>query len=98
MKQLLIIRHAKSSLDALTDFDRPLNNRGQMEAAEMAQKLIAENITVDAFISSPALRAISTASYFLEAFQQKGKLLYNQISEAPELYDAELDTFFHVTE
>ncbi|MBY0348869.1 MAG: histidine phosphatase family protein [Hydrotalea flava] len=98
MKQLLIIRHAKSSLDALTDFDRPLNNRGQMEAAEMAQKLIAENITVDAFISSPALRAISTASYFLEAFQQKGKLLYNQITEAPELYDAELDTFFHVTE
>ncbi|WP_298391032.1 histidine phosphatase family protein [Hydrotalea sp.] len=98
MKQLFIIRHAKSSLNTLTDFDRSLHKRGQLEAAEMAQKLITKKIAIDAFVSSTAVRAMSTATYFLEAFQQKGKLLYNQIIEVPELYEAELDTFFQVTE
>lgn len=98
MKQLIIVRHAKSSLDTLNDLERELNKKGQSEAIEMAEKLIAEKISIDAFISSTAVRALQTAAYFLEAFQQKNKLVYSKIIEKPELYDAELDTFFQVTE
>ena len=62
-KTLLLIRHAKSSWDnfALTDFDRPLNDRGKNDAPEMAKRLIDKKINIDAFISSPAKRAKKTA-------------------------------------
>ena len=38
MKQLLLIRHAKSSWDdpSQNDFDRPLNKRGNKDALVMA--------------------------------------------------------------
>lgn len=41
MKQLLLIRHAKSSWEdeSLDDIDRPLNNRGKKEASLLAQLL-----------------------------------------------------------
>ena len=64
MKHLLIVRHAKSSWsnDAMTDFERPLNARGE-RTAPLVAKHLAETIgvQVDSAISSPALRAISTA-------------------------------------
>ena len=69
-KTLLIIRHAKSSWDAagtLTDFERPLNERGKKDAPEMAARLKKRNIKVDAFISSPAKRAKKTAELFCAA-------------------------------
>ena len=48
MKQLLIIRHAKSSWDlsGLNDFDRPLNDRGIKDAPTMAKRLLDKNIAV----------------------------------------------------
>ena len=41
MKKLIIIRHSKSSWDDpnLSDFDRPLNNRGNRNAEMMSLKL-----------------------------------------------------------
>ena len=66
MKSLIIIRHAKSSWDSasLSDFDRPLNDRGKRDAVEMAQRLLKREIKMDAFISSPAKRAKKTAEAF----------------------------------
>lgn len=71
MKQLLIIRHAKSSwaLKGQDDFDRPLNDRGHRDAPAMAQHLLKKHIHIDLFISSTAKRAITTAGYFAEAYQ-----------------------------
>lgn len=64
MKHLTIIRHAKSSWSssAGTDFDRPLNGRGERSAPQMAQHL-KETVELrpDYVISSPAARAIATA-------------------------------------
>lgn len=70
MKSLFLIRHAKSSWEtaALSDFDRPLNARGMKDADEMAKRLAAKINTIDAFISSPALRAKTTAEKFAAAF------------------------------
>ena len=70
MKTLLLIRHAKSSWDqpGLSDFDRPLNERGKKDAPEMAKRLNEKAIELDHLISSPAKRARKTAKYFAEEF------------------------------
>lgn len=70
MKTLLIVRHAKSSWDpAVTnDFDRTLNDRGKVDAPEMAAKLKREGIVPDLLISSPAKRAHKTAELFAGVF------------------------------
>lgn len=70
MKTVYLIRHAKSSWEnpRLSDIERPLNKRGTRDAPFMAQLLYKNNIPFDAFISSPALRARTTAQCFLDAF------------------------------
>ena len=81
MKYLFVIRHAKSSWEDafITDFDRPLNARGIKDAGEMAKRLLGKTDTVDAFISSPALRAKSTAEKFIAAFgNSKSQLILEQ--------------------
>jgi phosphohistidine phosphatase len=68
MKSLILVRHAKSSWGDLTlpDFDRPLNERGKLDAPMMAQRLKSLGVVPDAFVSSPAKRARKTAQAFAE--------------------------------
>lgn len=63
MKQLLILRHAKSSWsdDSLADHDRPLNKRGKGDAPRMGKLLAQEDLTPDLIITSSAKRAQMTA-------------------------------------
>jgi phosphohistidine phosphatase len=65
-KQLFLIRHGKSDWanPSLRDFDRPLNNRGKINAPEMAQRMVSQSLYPDLILSSPALRALTTAKYF----------------------------------
>lgn len=62
MKTLYIVRHAKSSWDDpdLSDFDRPLNNRGKKDAPHMGKRLKEKRVTADTMLSSPAERALTT--------------------------------------
>ncbi|MBS1578083.1 MAG: histidine phosphatase family protein [Bacteroidetes bacterium] len=94
MKSVIIIRHAKSSWDlhTLSDFDRPLTERGNKDALTMAKKLTDKNIVIDAFISSPAKRAITTATYFAKAY----KVDEEKIIQVKELYNASVETFYNV--
>ena len=87
MKQLLIIRHAKSSWDDSIpkDFDRPLNERGLWDAPNMARRLLGKGIKIDAFISSTAKRAFTTATFFYEEYKKAGNKTLGVIG-APELY------------
>lgn len=64
MKTLYLMRHAKSSwsFDDLTDKERPLNDRGRDDAPMMGQALAKRNIQLDLLLSSPAVRALSTAA------------------------------------
>ncbi len=95
MKSLLLIRHAKSSWDFdVEDFDRPLNDRGNNDAPEMAKRLIKKDIKIDAFVSSPANRALSTATHFIKEFGKKKK----NIITIPSLYHASLEVFYSVIE
>jgi phosphohistidine phosphatase len=65
---LYIIRHAKSSWDNsdLSDFDRPLNERGKRDAPRMGKRLKERDITIDLMLSSPAKRALSTCKRIAE--------------------------------
>jgi phosphohistidine phosphatase len=85
-KELLLVRHAKSSWDHpyLDDHDRPLNERGLRNAPEMGKRLQGLGIRTDAWISSTALRAITTAEIIAEeiGFPQ------DQIQRSKDLYHA----------
>jgi phosphohistidine phosphatase len=88
MLQLTLIRHAKSSWadPELNDFDRPLNKRGKKNAPLMGKIISKRGLVFDRIVSSPALRAISTARLIAE------KLGYPEqdIQQREELYDASL--------
>lgn len=64
MKTLYIMRHAKSSweFEELSDHDRPLNKRGRTDAPLMGQELAANNVSLQLILSSPAVRALTTAT------------------------------------
>jgi phosphohistidine phosphatase len=66
VKRLTLVRHAKSdwSLPDQNDWDRPLNKRGQRDAPEMARRLRSRRLKPDLVLSSPAVRALSTATVF----------------------------------
>jgi len=68
MKKLYLVRHAKSSwkYPELSDFERPLNHRGKKDAPKMGKWLRARKIVPDLIISSPAVRASTTAKIFSE--------------------------------
>ena len=86
MKKLYLVRHAKSSWKNpdLRDFDRPLNSRGKRDAPFMGKLLREKGIKPDTFITSPALRALTTAIYFAEELEYpEEKILRDE-----NLYDA----------
>lgn len=62
MRELLLLRHAKSSWNdpALDDFDRPLSARGRKAAPEMARQIVALGWRPDRILVSPALRTRQT--------------------------------------
>lgn len=72
MKTLTLMRHAKSSWANadLSDHERPLNKRGHKAAPDMASR-IAERWAIDErprlLVSSPAVRAATTANYVGQA-------------------------------
>ncbi len=63
MKQLILIRHAKSSWKRpeLGDHERPLNNRGKRSIKLMRRHLEKQPLSIDALYSSGAKRALATA-------------------------------------
>ncbi len=88
MKKLYIIRHAKSSWDypSLSDFDRPLNDRGKRDAPRMAKRLKEKRLTPDMVISSPAVRALDTCKIMCEVlgFDRKKIIEHKSLYHASE--------------
>ncbi|MCX8056870.1 MAG: histidine phosphatase family protein [Ignavibacteria bacterium] len=86
MKNLLIIRHAKSSWDNpdLTDFERPLNQRGIEDAKLMSSVLKHHNLKFEKIFCSTANRAKMT----IEIFEKESAIEKNIIQYVDELYNA----------
>lgn len=84
MKILTLVRHAKSSWKdtSLADRDRPLNKRGKRDAPEMGRRIAEAGIRPSLIVSSPAVRAWTTAKIVADAigypreFLQRDNNLY----------------------
>lgn len=81
-KYLFIIRHAKSDWNfQVSDFDRPLNDRGFSNAHIMAERVASamlppsdsQKILPEILISSPAKRALTTAQIFAQKLNYQNK-------------------------
>ena len=83
-KEFFLVRHAKSSWDDpyLDDHDRPLNERGFRNAPEMGKRIQGWGIRPDVWISSTALRAITTA----EVMAEQNGFPQDQIQRSKDLY------------
>lgn len=86
MKTVIFIRHSKSShtIEALADIHRPLNDRGYKDAQLVADALKNQKLKPQVIISSPAVRAISTALVFAQHLQVK----YTNVQINESLYES----------
>ena len=84
MKQLILVRHAKSSWSdlLLADIDRPLNSRGKRDAPFMAVELKKRVSDIDVFYVSPAKRARKTAKKFFQHYPNAEWINEENIYEA----------------
>jgi phosphohistidine phosphatase len=94
MKTLYLLRHAKSSwsFDELSDQERPLNDRGRDDAPLMGQALAKRRICPDLVVSSPAVRAMSTAVLVAREMRYP----HEKIVVEPSIYGAEVDDLLAV--
>ena len=94
MKTLYLLRHAKSSwnFDELTDRERPLNDRGRADAPTMGQALAKRHICPDIVVSSPAVRAMSTAVLVAREMH----FSHEKIMIEPGIYGADVEDFLAI--
>lgn len=84
--KLVLIRHGKSDWHSgKDDYNRPLNKRGLKDAPMMALRLKEMGIVPDRILTSPALRALTTARLMADVFQVE------EVDEIPSLYLASGD-------
>jgi phosphohistidine phosphatase len=91
MKQLYLVRHAKAIQEqvGLADFDRPLTEKGAMDAHLISSLLHKQKVQPQLILSSPAVRALSTAIIFARNLHYPHSTI--QIKE--DLYEASVDTY-----
>ncbi len=90
MKYLFLLRHAKSSWDyTVADWNRPLSERGIMDAELISQLLKKQKQHPELIVTSNAARAIHTASIFHKALN----LPATSLLIAPELYMCSMRQF-----
>ncbi len=80
MKILLLLRHAKSSWrdEALSDFDRPLNERGKKAAHAIGRYIRKHKMMPDLVLSSPAVRARETTGIITTTAKLTAEIRYDQ--------------------
>ena len=96
MLTLYIVRHAKSDWANahISDIDRPLNERGYRDATAMSILLKTQNIRPDLILSSPAVRALSTALIFSRTLNYDS----NKIQIHKTLYNTDEENYLSIIE
>jgi phosphohistidine phosphatase len=94
MKTLYLVRHAKSdwNINGIADIDRPLNFRGYRDAHAMSGFMKEKKLLPDLIISSPAIRAISTALIFCRNL----KMRTSEIIINPDLYETSINHYIDI--
>jgi len=93
MKTIFLLRHAKSSWDdaTLSDFERPLNERGLNTAPYMGEVIAQRGYVPAIIISSPAKRAAKTAVLVKESAAINADIRYDD-----RIYEASPNTLRRV--
>lgn len=93
-KNLYIVRHGKSinSYDNSPDIDRPLKEKGIHDGYTIAERLLDKNIIPDKIVTSPAIRAIHSATIFARTLGFQ----YQEIAIIEEIYNAEPNTILDI--
>ena len=89
-RRVTLLRHGQAQApdSSPDDFERVLTHRGELEAQEMAARLVKRDLIPDLILVSPAARAWATAEIVAEACELDAK----QIQCARELYLASPET------
>lgn len=93
MKIIYILRHAKSSWDdaTMTDFERPLNQRGLKTAPFIGKLMKERGLVPDVILSSPAKRACETAKLVCESAGFETQIKLDQ-----RIYEATVGTLVSI--
>lgn len=88
------MRHGKSgeATPGMSDFDRPLNERGKHDAPEMGQRLKKRGLIPELIVSSPSKRTIKTAKAVADVLGYPEQ----QIDQQYDIYEAEISDLMHV--
>ena len=90
-KLLYLLRHAKaeSANTTLLDADRALTERGICDVKKLANKLQKKELNFDVLLTSPAIRAITTAQIIANTLDHR----QHHLEVEKELYHASPDNF-----
>lgn len=81
MKELYILRHAEKDLSDTYqyDYDVPLTRQGEIDSKSLGAKLKEKNVIPDLIVSSPAIRARTTADIIANEIGYDKSIMYNEV-------------------
>ncbi len=93
MKILLLLRHAKSSWkdESLSDFERPLSERGKKASQAIGRYIRKQKMMPDLVLSSPAVRARETTGIITTTAKLTAEIRYDQ-----RIYEADALRLVHI--
>jgi phosphohistidine phosphatase len=93
-RRLTLLRHgqAQDIVECTEDYERPLTHRGNIQAHEIAKRIVQHDLVPELILASPAERAWSTAQIVAAACELDAK----QLQCARELYLATPETVWRI--
>ncbi|MGD1218305.1 MULTISPECIES: SixA phosphatase family protein [Streptomyces] len=82
-RRIILFRHAKADWPQVSDHERPLADRGRMDAATAGRKLADTGITFDLALCSTAIRTRDTWKLAVHELAHRPKTVYEE-----RLYEA----------
>ncbi|MFB8757018.1 SixA phosphatase family protein [Streptomyces sp. NPDC059852] len=77
-RRIVIFRHAKADWPQVADHERPLAERGRLDAAEAGRRLADTAIPFDLALCSTAVRTRETWKLAVHEFQHRPKTVYEE--------------------
>ncbi|MFG3493385.1 SixA phosphatase family protein [Streptomyces sp. NPDC047928] len=84
-RRIALLRHAKADWPQVSDHERPLAERGRMDAPVAGRRLAETGITFDLALCSTAVRTRETWKLAVQELPRRPKTVYEE-----RLYDASL--------
>ncbi|WP_031047691.1 SixA phosphatase family protein [Streptomyces sp. NRRL F-5650] len=77
-RRIVLFRHAKADWPQVSDHERPLADRGRMEAAEAGRRLADTGVPFDQALCSTSVRTRETWKLAVQEFPHRPKTVYEE--------------------